>query len=168
MDVLKKLVRCCLIYDFKVGLSTAASSRRICQAFWDSAVNERMARHWFQKFRSGDVSLCDKTETRQSQALDNEALQAAIQDSRQMCGELFRQFNTSSEMIRLHPHRLGPPGPFGPLVAIHSDPPDDKSSRHKEKSCVGAWVVLRCAGQYPGVTTSVWNAWVGHSALLLL
>ncbi|GFY47198.1 histone-lysine N-methyltransferase SETMAR [Trichonephila inaurata madagascariensis] len=63
MDISKELVRGCLLYDFKVGLSAAASSRRICQAFEDSAVNERTARHWFQKFRSGDLSLCDKTQT---------------------------------------------------------------------------------------------------------
>ncbi|GFV64909.1 histone-lysine N-methyltransferase SETMAR [Trichonephila clavipes] len=56
MDVSKELVRGCLLYDFKVGLSAVASSRRICQAFGDSAVNERTARHWFKKIRSGDLS----------------------------------------------------------------------------------------------------------------
>ncbi|GFV28579.1 histone-lysine N-methyltransferase SETMAR [Trichonephila clavipes] len=78
MDVSKELVRGCLLYDFKVGLSAAASSRRICLAFGDSSVNERSARHWFQKFRSGDLSLCDKARTGQPQALNDEALQAAI------------------------------------------------------------------------------------------
>ncbi|GFY76189.1 histone-lysine N-methyltransferase SETMAR [Trichonephila inaurata madagascariensis] len=108
MDVSKKFVRGCLLYDFKVGLSAAASSRRICQAFGDSAVNERMARHWFQKFRSGDLSLCDKARTGRLQALDDEAVQAAIEeDSSQTCGELVRQFNTSSEMVRLHLNHLG-------------------------------------------------------------
>ncbi|GFY63103.1 histone-lysine N-methyltransferase SETMAR [Trichonephila inaurata madagascariensis] len=63
MDVSKELVRGCLLYDLKVGLSAAASSHRICQAFGDRAVNENMARHWFQKFRSGDLSLCDKART---------------------------------------------------------------------------------------------------------
>ncbi|GFY72332.1 histone-lysine N-methyltransferase SETMAR [Trichonephila inaurata madagascariensis] len=80
MDVSKELVRGCLIYDFKVGLSAAASSHRICQAFGDSAVNERTARHWFQKFRSGDLSLCDKARTGRPQALDDEALKAAIKE----------------------------------------------------------------------------------------
>ncbi|GFX25890.1 histone-lysine N-methyltransferase SETMAR [Trichonephila clavipes] len=41
-------------------------------------------------------------------ALDDVALQAAIEkDSSQTCGELARQFNTSSETARLHLHRLG-------------------------------------------------------------
>ncbi|GFY58190.1 histone-lysine N-methyltransferase SETMAR [Trichonephila inaurata madagascariensis] len=74
-----------------MGLSTTASSRRICQAFGNSAVNERTARHWFQKFRSGDLSLCDKARTGRPQALDDEALKAAIEKDRsQTCGELAR------------------------------------------------------------------------------
>ncbi|GFU93229.1 histone-lysine N-methyltransferase SETMAR [Trichonephila clavipes] len=63
LDISKELVRGGLLYDFKVGLSSSASSRRICQVFGDSAVNERMARHWFQKFRSGDLCLSDKART---------------------------------------------------------------------------------------------------------
>ncbi|GFW66041.1 histone-lysine N-methyltransferase SETMAR [Trichonephila clavipes] len=108
MDVTKELVRGSSLYDFKVGLSVAASSRRICQAFEDSAVNERTARHWFQKFLSGNLSLCDKARSGRPQALDDAALQAAIEeDSSQTCGELARQINISSEMVGLHLYRLG-------------------------------------------------------------
>ncbi|GFY52370.1 histone-lysine N-methyltransferase SETMAR [Trichonephila inaurata madagascariensis] len=85
MDVLKVLVRGCLLYDFKMGLSAAASSHRICQAFGDSAVNERTARHWFQKFRSGDLSLCDKARTGRPQALDDEALQWLLRTEVRTC-----------------------------------------------------------------------------------
>ncbi|GFY57116.1 histone-lysine N-methyltransferase SETMAR [Trichonephila inaurata madagascariensis] len=106
MDLSKELVRGCLLNDFKVGLSATASSRRICQAFADSDINECAARHWFQKFTSIDSSLCDKARTGRPQALDDEALQAANQeDSSQTCGELAREFNTSSGMVRLHLHR---------------------------------------------------------------
>ncbi|GFV66190.1 histone-lysine N-methyltransferase SETMAR [Trichonephila clavipes] len=78
-----------------------STSRRICQAFGDSAANERTA-------RSGDLSLCDEARTGQPQALDDEDLQVAIEeDSSQTCGELARQFNTSNETVRLHLHHLG-------------------------------------------------------------
>ncbi|GFY70705.1 histone-lysine N-methyltransferase SETMAR [Trichonephila inaurata madagascariensis] len=111
MYVSKKLVRGCLLYDIKVDLSAAATSDRICQAFGDSAADERTARHWFQKFRSEDLYLYDKARTGRPQALDDKALQAAIEEDsivkRQTCGELARQFNTSSEMVRLPLHCLG-------------------------------------------------------------
>ncbi|GFY47795.1 histone-lysine N-methyltransferase SETMAR [Trichonephila inaurata madagascariensis] len=56
----------------------------------------------------GNLSLCDKNRTGRPQALDDEALQAAIEeDSSQTCGELAIQINTSSETVRLHLHRLG-------------------------------------------------------------
>ncbi|GFW59782.1 histone-lysine N-methyltransferase SETMAR [Trichonephila clavipes] len=100
MDVSKEPIRVCLLYDFKVDLPAAASSRRICQTFGDSAVNEGTAKHLFQKFRSGDLSLCNKARTGRPQALDDEALQAAIEgDNSQMCAELARQFNTSSKTV---------------------------------------------------------------------
>ncbi|GFX25469.1 histone-lysine N-methyltransferase SETMAR [Trichonephila clavipes] len=84
MDVSKELVR--LLYDFKVGLSAAALSLGICQAF--GAVNE--------------------PRTGRPQALDDEVLQAVIEEnSSQTCGEHTRQFNTSSETVILHLHRLG-------------------------------------------------------------
>ncbi|GFW16292.1 histone-lysine N-methyltransferase SETMAR [Trichonephila clavipes] len=62
----------------------------------------------FKNFRSGDLSLCDNARIGRPQALDDEALQAAIEEnSSQTYGELVRQINTSSETVRLHLHRVG-------------------------------------------------------------
>ncbi|GFW85763.1 histone-lysine N-methyltransferase SETMAR [Trichonephila clavipes] len=92
----------------KLAYQSLHQSAEYVKRLGDSAVSERTARHWFQKFRSGDLSLCDKARTGRPQALDDEALQAAIgKDSSQTCGELVRQFNTSSEIVRLYVHRLG-------------------------------------------------------------
>ncbi|GFU87001.1 histone-lysine N-methyltransferase SETMAR [Trichonephila clavipes] len=58
--------------------------------------------------KSGDLSLCDKARIGRPQALDDEALQAAIEEnSSQTYGELVRQINTSSKTVRLHLHRIG-------------------------------------------------------------
>ncbi|GFV97658.1 histone-lysine N-methyltransferase SETMAR [Trichonephila clavipes] len=55
-----------------------------------------------------NIEIKFETRTGRPQALDDEALQAAIEeDSSQTCGELARQFNTFSETIILHLHRLG-------------------------------------------------------------
>jgi len=108
MEVSKQLVRVCLLYDFKVGLSAAASSHRICQAFGESAVNERSLRHWFLKFRSGEVSLADEPRSGGPHVLDDEALKAAIvEDSGLTCDELAERFHVSAETVRLHLHGIG-------------------------------------------------------------
>lgn len=84
-------------YSSKVGLSAAKTGHRICQAFENSVVNTRTARHWFKKSRSDGLSLCDEHRSRRPQALDNEALQATIEDvSILTCGELAREFNVSN------------------------------------------------------------------------
>ena len=71
-------------------------------------MNERTTRHWFQKFRSGDLSLCDEARSGCPQALDNKALKAAIeQESSQTCGELAERFQVSDETVRLHLQRIG-------------------------------------------------------------
>ncbi|XP_076053689.1 histone-lysine N-methyltransferase SETMAR-like [Oratosquilla oratoria] len=108
MEVSTDLVRGCLLYDFKVGLLAAASSRRICQAFGDSAVNERTVRRWFKKFKSGDLSLRGEPRSGRPQVLNDGVLKAAIEeDSSLTCGEFVRQFNVSNETVRIHLHRLG-------------------------------------------------------------
>ncbi|GFS75190.1 histone-lysine N-methyltransferase SETMAR [Nephila pilipes] len=99
-NVSKDLARCCLFCDLKVGLSEAASSRQICRAFGDSTVNERTARHWFKKFRSGDLSLCEEPNSGRPHALDNESLSAAIEEN----SSLAKQFNVSDKIVRLHLH----------------------------------------------------------------
>ncbi|GFS53313.1 histone-lysine N-methyltransferase SETMAR [Nephila pilipes] len=88
MEVSKNLVRCCFFYDFKVGLSVAASSSGICQALGDRTVNECIARHCLKIFRSGDLSLCDELSSGRPYALDYKALPAAIQEDNSLtCGE---------------------------------------------------------------------------------
>ncbi|GFT21248.1 histone-lysine N-methyltransferase SETMAR, partial [Nephila pilipes] len=56
---------------------------------------------------SEDLSHCDELHSELLHALDDEALQAAIEkDSSLMCGEHEKQFKVSDETVRLHLHRL--------------------------------------------------------------
>ncbi|GFW63445.1 histone-lysine N-methyltransferase SETMAR [Trichonephila clavipes] len=77
--------------------------------FEDSAVNERTTRHWIQKFRSADLSFCDKARTGRPQALDGEALQVPIEEDNSVERMVNFPDNStlSSETVILHLHRLG-------------------------------------------------------------
>ncbi|GFU04236.1 histone-lysine N-methyltransferase SETMAR [Nephila pilipes] len=57
---------------------------------------------------SGDLSLCDEHRSGRPHSLDDEDLQAAIEeDSRLKCNEYAKQFNISDETIKLHLYLLG-------------------------------------------------------------
>lgn len=45
------------LYEFKLGHSAAMASRNINSVFGEVSVSERTIRWWFEKFRSGDLSL---------------------------------------------------------------------------------------------------------------
>ncbi|GFS69409.1 hypothetical protein NPIL_619381 [Nephila pilipes] len=47
---------------------------------WESTMSERTARYWFQKFRLGDLSFWDEPRNGRPHVLDDEALQATIQE----------------------------------------------------------------------------------------
>lgn len=74
----KQLVRVCLLYNFNVDLSAAASSHQIFLAFGDDAASERTASHWFQKFGLEELSLCGESRSGQTQVLDYKALKVAM------------------------------------------------------------------------------------------
>lgn len=74
------LVRYWLFYDIEVSLSITATGCRTCRAFVDSVLNKCNEKHWYHKFMSVDFSLCDETRSRRQYALDDEALQAAIEE----------------------------------------------------------------------------------------
>ncbi|GFT02296.1 histone-lysine N-methyltransferase SETMAR [Nephila pilipes] len=101
-------VQNCYSPQNNVHLSTTMENGENIKAFGDSAVNERTARQLFQKFRSGDLSLCDEHRSGRPHSLDDEDLQAAIEeDSRLKCNEYAKQFNISDETIKLHLYLLG-------------------------------------------------------------
>ena len=46
----KLIFRACLLYEFKLGTNASSASRKLCTALGESAVSERTAQNWFQKF----------------------------------------------------------------------------------------------------------------------
>ena len=92
---------------FKLSISAASASCKLCTVFSEGAVSERTAQNWFQKFHSGNETLEDEPQAGQPISLNNGDLKVAIEsDSCLTCHKLAFRFNVSDETIRFHLHQL--------------------------------------------------------------
>ncbi|XP_023214631.1 histone-lysine N-methyltransferase SETMAR-like [Centruroides sculpturatus] len=83
-------------------------AQKICQAFGQGSISTRTTQRWFRKFSSGDESLKDEPREGRPYVINNDELQAAIEeDSTQTCQILAQKFSISDETVHLHLHSLG-------------------------------------------------------------
>ncbi|GFT07688.1 hypothetical protein TNCV_4046091 [Trichonephila clavipes] len=134
MDASKDLVWGGLLYDFK---------KWAYQPHQFSGYVKRLGIVLSMKLRQGTgfrnsgreigLSLCDKARTGRPQALYDEALHVAIEeDSSQTCGELARQFNTSSETVRSVFLKLWGVPPLGGVPTLQGGREHIEKSRQKD------------------------------------
>ncbi|XP_036202334.1 histone-lysine N-methyltransferase SETMAR-like [Myotis myotis] len=74
-----KDLRILFLYEFKLGHSAATASRNIASVFGEGSVNERTIRWWFEKFRSGDLSLKNEPRGRPRSVLNEDELRAMVE-----------------------------------------------------------------------------------------
>jgi hypothetical protein len=74
-------IRVIFLYEFKLGHNAAEATRNINQAFGEDTAKERTVRWWFEKFRSGDMSLENK-------ALSYNDLKFSLQIGNFICNNL--------------------------------------------------------------------------------
>jgi len=60
MPVTSKIIRVCLLCEFKLGTEVAQTARNICKTFGENTVNNHTAQNWFKKFSSDDETLEDE------------------------------------------------------------------------------------------------------------
>lgn len=104
----KLVIRGLLRFFFKKGVSAVTAAKEICSVEGENSVTERTAQFWFQRFRSGDLSLQDKPRTGRPISTDIESLHQAIEagpskSTRDLSGEL----NISQSSVVRHLHKLG-------------------------------------------------------------
>ncbi|XP_066099547.1 uncharacterized protein [Saccopteryx bilineata] len=74
-----KDLRILFLYEFKLGHSAATASRNIISVFGEGSVSERTIRWWFEKFRSGDLSLKNEPRGRPRSVLNEEELRVMVE-----------------------------------------------------------------------------------------
>lgn len=74
-----KDLRILFLYEFKLGHTAATASRNIISVFGEGSVSERTIRWWFEKFRSGDLSLKNEPRGRPKSVLNKDQLRARVE-----------------------------------------------------------------------------------------
>lgn len=101
-------IRVIFLYEFKLGHNAAEATRNTNQTFGEDTAKERTVRWWFEKFRSGDMSLENKERGRPETVIDNDQLKALVEaDPRKTVRELAEDLNVSTATISRHLDSIG-------------------------------------------------------------
>jgi histone-lysine N-methyltransferase SETMAR len=73
-------IRVLLKHYWKKGLKATKAAREICSVEGEDAVSVRVAQMWFKRFKEGDLDVKDKPRSGRPSVLDEEELQAALDD----------------------------------------------------------------------------------------
>ena len=71
--------RSIFLYEFKLNENAAETAEKINQAFGSEIANERTVRRWFGKFRSGDISLEDESQSGRPTVIQDEDLRTLVE-----------------------------------------------------------------------------------------
>ena len=93
------------LYEFKIGQTTAKTSRKINEAFGQGSTNKRTVQRWFQKFRNGDISLQRPEGSRGINVLENGKIKRMVESNpritvRELTGELGVSIGTVSNHLK--------------------------------------------------------------------
>ncbi len=103
----KPMIRAVLFYDFKLGINAAESSRRIC-TIGEETISVRCAQDWFQRFRSDDFCLEDRSRSGRPSDFDDDRLRQFVEsDSHLTSREISALMGVTQPTIIARVHAIG-------------------------------------------------------------
>lgn len=107
-EINKEMIRNCIFYDFRSGLSGAESCRRLCAAFGEGIVCHQTVLNWFARFASGNYDTEDQPRSgRPPEIDDNALLQLVESNTRLTTTELAVAMGCGQTTISRHLKSLG-------------------------------------------------------------
>lgn len=104
----KRHLRELLIYFFHLKKSAAEAHRLLIVAYGDVNLSERSCREWFQKFKSGDFDVEDKTRSGRPKVYGDTELEALLEeDPCQSQEELAQELKVTQQAISQRLKTLG-------------------------------------------------------------
>ena len=101
-------LRILYVYEFKLGLSAAQSTRNLNTVFGEDNAEESTIRRWFAKFHFGDFDLPDEEGRGRNHSTDNEELRTLVARSLQTTvPELSEQLHVTISTISTHLKDIG-------------------------------------------------------------
>ena len=88
------------LWEFIQENGVAETARKICSIYGQDIITNQLARNWFTKFRSGDLTFENKPKPEHSLDIDEDALRTFIKNNPRIknnlsTGELAKELNTS-------------------------------------------------------------------------
>lgn len=100
--------RLLFLYEHKLGHNAAEATRNINTAFGEATVSERTAQRWFEKFRSGDMSLESEPSGRPVPAIDNDELRTLVESNpRQSVRDIAQNLGVHYSTVSRHLQAIG-------------------------------------------------------------
>ena len=103
-----------IYHEYSRGITAAQAARNINAVYREGSITERTCRTWYNRFRSGDITLGDQPRPGRPSELDNQAFIALVKENnRQTTRDFAEQLGVDHSTVADHLRDLGYRNKFG-------------------------------------------------------